>query len=212
MPWDSLRSTYDLVAAKYESRFADELQDKPRDRELLEWFARSVGDPIAEIGCGPGHIGAFVRHLDRLDHRVVGVDLSPAMAGLAMRRLDAAAVADMRSLPFAADTVGGLLAFYSLIHLRRAELEPVLRGFSRVLRPGGHVLFSAHEGQHELERGEFLGEQAPVVATLFALDELVDASRRAGLDVLVAERRNPYASEGQTARLYVEAKKPAAVS
>ena len=130
------------------------------------------------------------------------------MAGLAMRRLDAALVADMRSLPFAADTFGGLLAFYSLIHLRRAELEPVLRGFSRVLRPGGHVLFSAHEGQDELQRGEFLGEQAPVVATLFALNELVDASRRAGLDVLVAEWRNPYASEGDTVRLYVEAKKP----
>ena len=197
MSWDSLRSTYDLVAAKYESRFVDELKDKPRDRELLESFARSVGDPIAEIGCGPGHIGAFVGHLERLDHRVVGVDLSPAMARLAMRRLDAAVVADMRSLPFAADTFGGLLAFYSLIHLRRAELEPVLRGFFRVLRPGGHVLFSAHEGEDELERGEFLGEQAPVVATLFSLDELVGASRRAGLDVLVAERRQSVRIRGR---------------
>jgi len=206
--WDSLRSTYDLVAAEYESRFADELQDKPRDRELLESLAGSVGDPIAEIGCGPGHIGAFVRHAGRRHHRVVGVDLSPAMAVLAMRRLDAALVADMRSLPFAADTFGGLVAFYSLIHLRRAELEPVLRGFTRVLRPGGHVLFSAHEGHDELERDEFLGEQAPVVATLFTLDELAGAGRRAGLEVVLAERRNPYGSEGETVRLYVEAKKP----
>ena len=212
MSWHSLRSTYDLVAAKYESRFADELRDKPRDRELLESFARSVGDPVAEIGCGPGHIGAFVRHLDRHDHRVVGVDLSPAMAGLAMKRLDAALVADMRSLPFAADTFGGLLAFYSLIHLRRAELEPALDGFCQVLRPGGHVLFSAHEGRDELERDEFLGERAPVVATLFTLEELVGASRGAGLDVLLAERRQPYASEGETVRLYVEAKKPETAS
>jgi len=206
--WDHLCSTYDAVAAKYEARFVDELRSKPRDRELLEAFALSAGDPIAEIGCGPGHIGAFVRHLGRPDHRVVGVDLSPAMVGLATKRLDAALVADMRSLPFAADTFGGLLAFYSLIHLRRAELEPALRGFFRVLRPGGRVLFTAHEGDGELERDTFLDEPVPVVATLFTVDELVDGSRRAGLDVLVSERRQPYTTEGATVRLYVEAKKP----
>lgn len=213
MSWDSLRSTYDAVAAKYEARFLDELQHKPRDRELLEAFAAAVGDPIAEIGCGPGHIGAFVRgaghptERGRVEHRVVGVDLSPAMATLASRRLDAAMVADMRSLPLATDACGGILAFYSLIHLRREELVPTLAEFRRVLRPGGRVLFSAHEGEDEFERDVFLEESVPFVATLFALDELVAASRRAGLEVLTAERRAPYPFESGTVRLYVEAKK-----
>ncbi|HEY5024133.1 MAG TPA: hypothetical protein VII76_04085 [Acidimicrobiales bacterium] len=39
MTWDSLRSTYDTVAAKYESRFLDELRDKPLDREVLAALA-----------------------------------------------------------------------------------------------------------------------------------------------------------------------------
>ena len=206
MSWDYLRSSYDAVAATYQSRFLDELQSKPRDRELLEAFARSVGDPVVEIGCGPGQIGAFVAQRGR---RVVGVDLSSEMATLATGRLQAALVADMRRLPIATGAVGGILAFYSLIHLRRPELGPVLRDFHRVLRPGGHVLFSAHEGEDELERDEFLEQPVPVAATLFRLDELVGASRAAGLEVTVAEQRTPYACEDGTVRLYVEAKKVA---
>src|SRR4029078_8614318 len=112
--------------------------------------------------------------------------------------------ADMRSLPFASARLGGIVAFYSLIHLRRPELRAVLREFHRVVRPGGRVLFSAHEGQGEIEHDEFLDEPVPIVATLFELDELVDATEAAGLTITHAERRTPYASEA-TVRLYVEA-------
>jgi SAM-dependent methyltransferase len=203
--WDFLRSSYDAVADKYELRFLGELRDKPRDRELLEEFARSASDPVADIGCGPGQVGAFVRGRGR---RVVGLDLSPAMVRLAKGRLDAAVVADMRSLPLATSQMGGLLAFYSLIHLRRSELETTLAEFRRVLRPGGHVLFSAHEGDDEVELDRFLEEPVKFAATLFELDELVAASQVAGLEVTVAERRAPYATESQTFRLYVEARRP----
>jgi SAM-dependent methyltransferase len=202
--WDYLRSTYDAVAAKYEERFLDELRDKPRDCELLGTFARSVRDPVAEIGCGPGQVGAFVARQGR---RVIGVDLSPQMAKRADSRLDAALVADMRSLPFATDGLGGLLAFYSVIHVRRSTLEPVLREFQRVLRPGGHVLFSAHEGEGEVELDEFVQKPVRFAATLFGLDELVQASRAAGLEVTNAEKRAPYAAES-TVRLFIEATKP----
>jgi SAM-dependent methyltransferase len=200
--WDELRSTYDHVAGKYETRFVDELEGKPRDRELLSKFAGSVDDPVVEIGCGPGHVGAFVRARGR---RVVGLDLSLEMVRLASTRLDAALIADMRSLPFASSRVGGLLAFYSLIHLPRSELGGALEEFRRVLRPAGRVLFSAHEGQGDVKRDEFLDERVPFVATLFELDELVAATTAAGLDVVTAERRPSYATESGTVRLYIEA-------
>ncbi len=202
MAWDRLRSTYDRVAGRYEARFLDELQGKPRDRELLEAFAASVGDPVVEVGSGPGQIGAFVRQRGR---RVVGIDLSPEMAKLARRRLDAAVAADMRALPLAAEVVGGVLAFYSLIHVRRSKLVAVLQQFHRVLRPGGRVLCSAHEGEGEVELDEFLDEPVPLAASFFALDERTTATRAAGRDVVLAERRAPYPSESSTVRLYVEA-------
>jgi SAM-dependent methyltransferase len=202
MAWEQLRSSYDVVAREYESRFLDELQAKPRDRELLAAFAASVSDPVVDVGCGPGQIGVFVRQRGR---RVYGLDLSTQMARRASGRLDGALVADMRSLPLAPGRLGGLVAFYSLIHVRRLELGVVLREFHRVLRPGGRVLFSAHEGQGHVEHDQFLDERVPVVATFFELDELVDASRAAGLAVTLAERRMPYPSESGTVRLYVEA-------
>jgi SAM-dependent methyltransferase len=204
--WDFLPSSYDTVAARYEERFLDELRAKPRDRELLRAFATSVEDPVAEIGCGPGQVGAFVAQWGR---HVFGVDLSPRMATQANGRLDGALVADMRALPFANDGLGGLLAFYSLIHLRREALEPVLREFRRVLRPGGRLLFTAHEGKGEVELDEFLAQPVPFAATLFDLDELVRSSEASGLEVTSAERREPYATES-TVRLFVAAMKPGA--
>jgi SAM-dependent methyltransferase len=203
--WDRLRSSYDHVAGRYEARFLDELQGKPRDRELLAAFAASVDDPVVEVGCGPGQIGAYVAQHGRF---VAGVDLSPEMARLARHRLDGALVADMRALPLASGTVGGLLAFYSLIHVPRPHLDIVLREVRRVLRPGGRVLFSAHDGEGDIELAEFLGERVPVAATFFRLDELVTATGAAGLEVVLAEQRAPYPSESDTVRLYVEARAP----
>jgi len=201
MARDDVGSSYDAVARKYEARFLDELSAKPRDRELLTTFSESVRDPVVEVGCGPGQIGAFVRAHGR---RVVGLDLSPEMARLASSRLDGALVADMRSLPFASARVGGIVAFYSLFHLERAELGAVLREFRRVLRPGGRVLFSAHEGEGDVVIDRFLDEPVLIAATYFTLDELVRASETAGFTVTRAERRTPYSGES-TVRLYVEA-------
>jgi SAM-dependent methyltransferase len=203
--WDRLASSYDQVAGAYEHRFLHELDAKPRDRELLEAFAAAVDDPVVDLGCGPGQIGAFVRARGRA---VVGVDLSRAMARLAARRLDGAAAADMRTLPLAPGRVGGVVAFYSLIHLRRPELRPAVAAVAAALRPGGRLLCSAHEGDGEYRADEFLGRRVPFAATFFALDELVGAAADAGLAVVRAERREPYPTESRTFRLYLEAVRP----
>jgi SAM-dependent methyltransferase len=202
--WDRLRWSYDRVAITYEARFLDELESKPFDRELLQGFAEAVDDPVAEIGCGPGQVGAFVRKHGR---RVVGVDLSAEMARLANTRLDSALAADMRRLPVQSGQLAGIVAFYAVIHLPRTELGAALTEFRRVLQPGGRLLFSAHEGQGQIEQDEFLDQPVPFVATLFELPELVAATNEAGFEVKAAHRRAPYESEHQTFRLYVEAER-----
>ena len=201
MSWDRLVGSYEHVADLYEAKFLHELEAKPRDRTVLTAFASLAGDPVVELGCGPGQVGAFVRASGR---RVVGFDLSPAMARRAAGRLDAAVVGDLRRLPFAAGALGGVLAYYSLIHVRRAEVPATFFELGRVLRPGGRLLLAVHEGEGELAVDEFLGEPVPFVATLFGLDELVDGLTAAGFEVALAERRRPYAMES-TVRLIVEA-------
>jgi hypothetical protein len=53
------------------------------------------------------------------------------------------------------------------------------------------------------------GNLAPVAATLFQLAELTEAASAAGFEIIRAERREPYPSEGQTVRLYVEGQRRA---
>lgn len=205
-PWDSVTASYDVVGLDYERSFAGELAAKPRDRELLTRFASDRAGPIVDVGCGPGHVGEFVRLPDRA---VFGLDPSSVMARLAGSRLDGTIRGDMRSLPFRSSSLGGLLAFYSVIHVPRPELGAVLHEFCRVLRPGGRVLIAAHEGDGEANADSFLGHEVVLVATLVSVDEMVGAARHARLDVVTAERREPYPGES-TARVYVLAQKPAA--
>src|SRR5687767_9721067 len=96
MTWERLRESYDTVADAYEAAFGDELSAKPADRARLAAFAAAVGDPVLDLGCGPGQVGAAVRDRGR---SVLGLDLSPAMARLAAARLGAATAGDLRALP-----------------------------------------------------------------------------------------------------------------
>ncbi|MBA2282523.1 MAG: class I SAM-dependent methyltransferase [Acidimicrobiia bacterium] len=194
-------AAYDTVAAEYDLRFCDELDGKPRDRELLDGLAARASGVVLDVGSGPGHIGARIRASGR---PVVAVDVSLAMADAAARRVDAALVADTVHIPVRAATISDIVAFYSIIHLPRLRLGDALREFARVLVPGGHVLLSAHEGTEDVAVTEFLGHQVDLSATFFTLDELVAAAVDAGLTVTLAERRAPYATEGSTNRLYVE--------
>ena len=78
------RDSYDAIAEAYADWIADELTARPHDRAVLGAFSELVlatGSPdVLDIGCGPGRITAFLAALG-LSPR--GLDLSPAMVGLA---------------------------------------------------------------------------------------------------------------------------------
>ena len=77
---EQTRKSYDLMAEEYVSRLYDKLEHLPLDCELLERFARAVHDKglVCDIGCGPGQVA---RYLHERGVAVVGLDLSPRMAG-----------------------------------------------------------------------------------------------------------------------------------
>ncbi|MFC1409306.1 methyltransferase domain-containing protein [Streptacidiphilus sp. N1-12] len=149
------REAYDAAALIYAQRFRDALQDRPLDRAILSAFAEVVGagasasgnGQVADLGCGPGHITAY---LDELGLAAFGVDASSAMIELAREaypglRFD---VGSMAALNIADGVLGGVLSRWSIIHTPPQELPLILAEFHRVLAPGGHLLvgFSASDG------------------------------------------------------------------
>ncbi|TQM84887.1 methyltransferase family protein [Saccharothrix saharensis] len=153
------RTSYDTVAESYTDLTRESLAKLPLLRGVLALFAeaaREVGGPVADVGCGPGHITAHLRGLG-LD--AFGVDLSPRMVDIARRDHPGARfeVGSMTDLPLADGSVGAVLAFYSVIHVPDAEVPAVLAHFRRVLRPGGVVLLGFHVGDRDHLKTEGYG-------------------------------------------------------
>ncbi|MFE9746685.1 class I SAM-dependent DNA methyltransferase [Saccharothrix saharensis] len=153
------RTSYDTVAESYTDFTRESLAKLPLLRGVLALFAeaaREVGGPVADVGCGPGHITAHLRGLG-LD--AFGVDLSPRMVDIARRDHPGARfeVGSMTDLPLADGSVGGVLAFYSVIHVPDAEVPAVFAHFRRVLRPGGVVMLGFHVGDRDHLKTEGYG-------------------------------------------------------
>ena len=201
---------YDRIAGRYAGVFSGELDHKPGDRRLLDDVAGACRGRglVLDVGGGPGHVGRYL-HDEGVD--VVGVDLSPAMAAEAHARHPAVpgVVADLRRLPVADARAAGIVAFYSLIHLRRPELPDAIDGFARALQPAGVLLVAVHGGDGQLHADEFVGEPVAVDATLFSAAELTAAIEAAACTVEEVVERSPHAFEHPTTRLYVRARKPA---
>ncbi|GEM_PF-2129870 len=149
-----IQASYDLVAEQYADNFFDELNRKPFDRQLLDRFAASIlqdnqgrqedqedaAATVWDLGCGPGHVG---RYLAERGVTVCGLDLSEQMVAVA-RRLNpdmAFTQGTMLALPVGDGALAGIVAFYAIIHLTRAEAQDALREFHRALRPGGQLFW-----------------------------------------------------------------------
>lgn len=139
--------SYDRLAEGYAAQFYTELDNLVLERALLDAFAESVasGAPVLDVGCGPGRTTAY---LAGHGLSVTGLDLSPEMVRIARERHPSLrfAVGSMADLPVADGSLGGLLAFYSLIHVPTAEVPQVLAEWRRALRPSAPVAIAFQVG------------------------------------------------------------------
>jgi len=207
---ETLQASYDRVADEYTRRFANEFDQKPLERELLERFARDLGAEgrVCDLGCGPGQVARF---LDHLGVDAFGVDLSGELVKRAEKlspRIEFRQ-GDMRSLIDADESWAGIVAFYSIIHIPREETTATLRELYRVLRPGGLLLLSFHIGQDVLHLDELWGEPVQMDITFFLPEEMEDFLALAGFEIEETIKREPYKDiEYQSRRAYIFARRP----
>jgi SAM-dependent methyltransferase len=189
--------SYDRAARAYAEHLCDELDRKPLDRALLNRFAGEIAGSgvVADLGCGPGHVAAY---LAARGVRTLGVDLSPAMIAEARSRwpvLDFRA-GDMLRLDLADAALTGAVLFYSIVHFEARELPAVFAELRRVLAPGALALLAFHVSNEA-------GDAAVHVEDLFGASVSLDfrfhdpggveaALRSAGLSAIERVVREPY--------------------
>jgi SAM-dependent methyltransferase len=156
------RTSYDDDAASYADVVRDILGGRqPYLSAALGLFADQVlaagGGPVADIGCGPGHVTA---HLHGLGVDAFGIDLSPGMIDVARSEHPGLRfeVGSMTDLDLPAASVAGLIAWWSLIHIPDDTVPAVLGHFHRVLRPGGPLQVGFHVGDQSQAKAESDGD------------------------------------------------------
>lgn len=204
------RASYDTVAVDYASLLADELADKPLDRAMLGAFAEhvaAVGGLVADLGCGPGRVTAYLRDMGL---SAFGVDLSPGMVAEACRRHPDLRfeVGTMSALDMAEGSLSGTLAWYSLVHTPPQELEPYVTEFRRVLAPGGHLLLAFKVGDERVRLDHAYGHPVELDVYRFSPDRVAELLVRVGFEVTARLVRAADRWES-TPQAFLLARKPA---
>ena len=210
---EQVRNDYDRIAPEYARRLFHELENKPKDCELLLRFAAEVHDQgeVCDMGCGPGHVARF---LANAGVPVSGLDLSPEMLVHA-RRLNPNLQfreGNLLSLPMPDGSLAGISAFYAIVNIPAESLPVAFGEMLRVLQPGGLLLLAFHIGGDVIRPEEMWGTKVEIDFYHFDRAMIERLLKQAGFRIEEVVERGPYAPEVeyQSRRAYIFARKPGA--
>ncbi len=181
---EATRTAYARVAWLYDAWGA--LTETKALKRVRQLAAVKDGEAVLEVAVGTGR--NFARIVAANPHgRNEGIDLSPAMLARAKRRLRGVRSADLLigdayRPPYASASFDVVINTYMLDLLPEGDLVEVLRGFRRVLRPGGRlVLATMAPGKRWYSRfWNLLARHAPALLTGCSPTDPVPALEAAG--------------------------------
>ena len=142
------------------------------------------GQAALDLGCGTGQLATA--YLVERGLQVTGVDISAASVAAAESLLPQARfmVADMASVQFAPRSFDLVTAFYSIIHVPRAEHSALFTQIANWLRPGGLFVATLGGSMNETTANDWLGE--PMYWSHFDPATTTELVEQAGLDILTS--------------------------
>jgi len=146
VPLSPAAAAFDAIAPAFDERYGPWLSVNAQRRAVRADLERafSPGSSVVEVGGGTGEDARWLAERGR---RVLTTDASPAMVRIAAEKLAGVAGSHAQVLPAEqlatldappASFDGGFSNFAALNCV--IDLEPVARGFSRLLRPGARLL------------------------------------------------------------------------
>ncbi len=185
-------------------------QKKHLDRLLLREFAAVNKDKglCADLGCGPGQTTRFLYDHGLKD--IVGIDLSLEMVSVA-RKLSPELkfeTGDLLNIGYAPGYLGSALAFYAIVHFHPDQVRQCFGEINRVLKTGGHFLFSFHAGDQIVHFDKARDKDVDIDLIFFKTNDLIALLRETGFNVIDALERQPYEDvEYPSRRAYIWAEK-----
>lgn len=190
----SVAAAYGARAGEYIALAGDLEQMAEEDRALIAGWRDATTGRLLDAGCGPGQWAQFLHAGDSPQsgpaggsRAVLGIDLSAEFIAHARSRYPHVKFIEgsFTELPVADASLGGILAWYSLIHTPPEELPAVFAEFARALAPGGSMLIGFFDGT---PRESFAHAVAP--AYFWTSDALAELFDRAGFTATASERRS----------------------
>ena len=117
-----------------------------RDLDIMKRWLGNAAGPVLDLGCGPGHLTAYLRTITA---DVTGIDPVPEFLDHARRTyphvlFEQGAIED---LVRPAATAAGALSWFSLIHVEPVDMHSYLQKVRTLLKPAAPLILGFFEGE-----------------------------------------------------------------
>lgn len=147
-PKDATLNLYNKSSKKYADTWFSYKEMRPFLDKFMIFLKK--GGLILDAGCGSGRDAEYIASHG---FKVIGIDLSENMIKEAGKRVISKNVKlmkmDMQKMDFDDGKFDGLISISSFLHIPKNENKGTMMEFKRVLKKGGIMFISLHEGTGE---------------------------------------------------------------